>query len=98
MKTRTTLTIKGKVQKVGFRTFVEERAKETGITGYVLNRRDGSVLVVCEGEETKISELIGVIEKSSFDIEDIQKTHGKPTGEFKTLKEQVKTFPKMIPR
>ena len=94
MKTRTTLTIKGKVQKVGFRTFVEERAKETGITGYVLNRRDGSVLVVCEGEETKISELIGVIEKSSFDIEDIQKTHGKPTGEFKTFERTGEDVPK----
>jgi len=85
MKERTALTIKGKVQKVGFRTFVEKQAIAKGLTGYASNLADKSVLVVCEGEQTKISDLIDAIEKSSFDIKDIQKTHGKATGEFKSF-------------
>jgi len=85
MKERATLTIKGSVQKVGFRTFIEARAKEMGITGYALNLADKSVLVVCEGEQAEISGLIGEITSSPFNIVDMQKSHGEATGEFKTF-------------
>lgn len=41
--------VTGRVQGVGFRWYVMERAQELGLTGYVLNRRDGTVEVVAEG-------------------------------------------------
>jgi acylphosphatase len=42
--------VKGRVQRVGFRFFVEEAAHREGIQGYVRNRHDGSVEVVAEGD------------------------------------------------
>ena len=93
MKSRTTLTIKGKVQKVGFRSFVEEKAKEMGITGYASNLVDKSVLVVCEGEQTKISKLIDSIGRGPFNIDNIQKSQGEATGEFNTFKRMGEDVP-----
>ncbi|MEA2032192.1 MAG: acylphosphatase [Euryarchaeota archaeon] len=48
---RATIIAKGKVQKVGYRDFVQDSARELGITGYVENLEDGNVKIVCEGEE-----------------------------------------------
>jgi len=93
MKERATLTIKGSVQKVGFRTFIEARAKEMGITGYASNLADKSVLVVCEGEQAEISGLIDAIKSSPFNIVDMQKSHGEATGEFATFKRMGEDVP-----
>jgi len=43
-------TVEGRVQGVGFRYFVEERAIALKISGWVRNRWDGTVEVVGEGE------------------------------------------------
>lgn len=45
------IQIAGRVQGVGFRYFVVQKAKEFGITGWVKNTVDGGVLVVAQGEE-----------------------------------------------
>ncbi len=42
--------VKGRVQRVGFRLFVEDAARREGIRGYVRNQHDGSVEVVAEGD------------------------------------------------
>jgi len=39
---------KGKVQKVGYRDFVQDSARELGINGYVENLEDGTVKVICD--------------------------------------------------
>lgn len=49
---------KGKVQKVGYRDYVEEVARSLGIVGFVENLKDGSVKIVCEGEEEMIKKFI----------------------------------------
>ncbi|HET9150446.1 MAG TPA: acylphosphatase [Gemmatimonadales bacterium] len=49
--------VTGRVQGVGFRWYVMERAQELGLTGYVLNRRDGTVEVVAEGGEAGLARL-----------------------------------------
>ena len=41
--------IRGTVQGVGFRAFVEHEAKQRGVEGWVRNRRDGSVEAVFAG-------------------------------------------------
>jgi len=38
------------VQGVGFRYFAQDAARREGLHGYVLNRDDGSVEAVAEGE------------------------------------------------
>ena len=44
-------TIRGNVQGVGFRAFVERQAIERGLDGWVRNRRDGTVEAVVQGNE-----------------------------------------------
>jgi acylphosphatase len=42
------------VQGVGFRRFVEWRARSLGLAGWVLNREDGSVEIAAEGDPATI--------------------------------------------
>jgi acylphosphatase len=42
--------IKGRVQRVGFRFFVEDAAQRENVQGYVRNQHDGSVEIVAEGD------------------------------------------------
>ena len=44
------LRVEGKVQGVGFRWFVWERAEELGVAGWVRNTPSGDVEVVASGE------------------------------------------------
>jgi len=41
--------VTGKVQRVGYRDFVERTAKELALTGWVKNRDDGSVELLLQG-------------------------------------------------
>ena len=42
-------TVNGRVQGVGFRWFVRDRATALGLAGWVRNRADGSLEVLAEG-------------------------------------------------
>ena len=42
--------LSGRVQGVGFRYFTQDAARREGLHGYVVNRDDGSVEAVAEGE------------------------------------------------
>lgn len=49
--------IRGRVQGVGFRWFVQRAADSLGVTGYVRNLDDGRVEVYALGAAEKLSEL-----------------------------------------
>lgn len=51
-------SVAGRVQGVGFRYFVLERARALSLTGYVRNEYDGSVEVVAEGPRRSLEELV----------------------------------------
>jgi len=51
--------VRGTVQGVGYRYFVQQVARELGVNGTVRNLRDGSVEVVAVGHERHLSELAG---------------------------------------
>ena len=57
--------VRGRVQGVGFRYYVMTEAVELGLTGWVRNRRDGSVEVLVEGDIDQIKSLVGVLERGS---------------------------------
>jgi acylphosphatase len=52
------LNISGRVQGVYYRASMLQEAQRLGLTGWVMNRRDGSVEAVAEGWKAKIAELI----------------------------------------
>ena len=49
--------IKGRVQGVGFRSSVLDRAYKLGLKGYVKNLPDGRVFIDAEGEINKLENL-----------------------------------------
>ena len=49
--------VRGRVQGVGFRWFVRERARELRLKGWVRNTQDGSVEVFAVGEPDALQQL-----------------------------------------
>lgn len=58
-KVRTHVIISGMVQGVNFRYETLYRAKSLGLTGWVMNRSDGSVEAVFEGEKDDVESMVG---------------------------------------
>jgi acylphosphatase len=54
---------RGRVQGVGFRNFVNEKASELDVRGWVRNDDDGSVEVFAIGTAAQLSELAGYLWK-----------------------------------
>jgi len=58
MKKQVILKIYGRVQMVMFRDSTRQKAKKLGLVGWVINKPDGTVKVVAEGEEKDLKQLI----------------------------------------
>jgi len=86
MKTRAKIIIKGKVQKVGFRSFVTDNMLSLGLAGHANNLPDGTVKVLCEGEESAVKKLLAEIKSNSpqfatvDSVEDVRQDY---TGDLK---------------
>jgi acylphosphatase len=52
------ITVRGRVQGVGFRYFVQNAAARLGLTGNVRNCPDSTVEIVAEGNARAIADLI----------------------------------------
>jgi len=76
--------VTGRVQGVGFRYFVLGEAETIGLTGWVRNRRDGSVEVIAEGEKEQLSNLVLSLERGprSSIVNDVKVEWLEGTGEF----------------
>ena len=55
------VAVRGRVQGVGFRWFVRERARALGLTGWVRNRQDGSVEVLALGDDLALERLRAIL-------------------------------------
>jgi acylphosphatase len=51
-------SVRGRVQGVGFRYYVIQRAERLGLTGWVANEQDGSVHCVAEGPRADLELLL----------------------------------------
>ena len=52
------LIISGRVQGVGFRFYMERKAREFGVAGWVRNRRDGAVEAMVQGSADAVQAMI----------------------------------------
>ena len=57
--------VKGRVQGVGFRWFVQREAAELGLNGWVKNTDQGDVEIVAAGDEALLAELKVALRKGS---------------------------------
>lgn len=61
MKIAAKIIVKGLVQGIGFRWFVEREANNLDLKGYVKNLYNGDVEVEVEGEQGLIEELVKIL-------------------------------------
>jgi acylphosphatase len=59
--TRVAVVVRGAVQGVGFRWFVQRTASGLGLHGWVANRGDGAVELVAEGPPDAVQALIDAV-------------------------------------
>jgi acylphosphatase len=53
--------VRGTVQGVGFRYFVQQKARELGLSGWARNLDDGGVEVYAIGSEAKLNDLAAAL-------------------------------------
>ena len=58
MSTHCHVLVRGRVQGVGYRAWAERGALSRGLTGWVRNRRDGSVEAVFIGDRDAIAAMV----------------------------------------
>ena len=75
-RARLRAVVHGDVQGVGFRYFVQRRAREARLTGWVRNRVDGAVECLAEGPRPALEGLLadlrrgpGLAEVGAVDVE-----------------------------
>ena len=72
----------GRVQGVSFRWYTEERARALGVTGWVRNEPDGSVLLHAEGDDDAVDALVEWCRTgpSAARVSDVAVREAAPTG------------------
>lgn len=81
------IKIHGLVQGVFFRVCIKRWARQLGIAGYVKNIPGGSVLVVAQGDEPQLAELIRrcYAGPNSSRVTHVEKSRREVEENFKTF-------------
>lgn len=82
-----TARIHGRVQGVGFRYHTQTRARSLGIVGWVRNRRDGTVEVRAEGDESALTEFRRYLKQGppTAHVERVDVQTSTPTAEHRSF-------------
>ncbi len=77
-----TFLVRGRVQGVGFRWFVEREAHTLGIAGWVRNNADGSVEVLAMGSRDQISSLRSRLRQGprAARVDDVEEFEAQPVA------------------
>ena len=96
MMRRANIRVKGNVQMAGFRTFIKNIADSVNVKGFAENLDEGSVKVVCEGEEEGINELIASVKQNlpSFArVDEVSAEYEDYKGEFTSFERRGDDIP-----
>jgi acylphosphatase len=88
MPERLVAEVRGHVQGVGFRFFVQDEAAHLRLTGYTRNRPDGRhVEVVAEGERAALERLVASLQRGppGAYVERVRVSWEPATGEFRSF-------------
>ncbi len=82
--------VKGRVQRVGYRDFIERYTREHNLFGWIRNNNDGSVAVVIQGTPDELKACIVILNQGSIlaKVESLAidwRTPEKQYTEFKIL-------------
>jgi acylphosphatase len=88
MTLRVILTVKGEVQRVGYRDVVERIARKLKLIGCVENIEPYDVKIVCEGEKDAVEAFIRQIniQDDRINVENIDVKYEEPINEFTFFK------------
>jgi len=77
--------VHGRVQGVSFRYYTVGAAQRLGLTGWVANRRDGTVETVAEGPREALDEFLAFLHQGSPSafVQRVDDKWETPSGEFK---------------
>jgi acylphosphatase len=82
-RVRLAFAVRGRVQGVGFRWFVEQRAAAGALAGFVRNEADGRVTGEVEGSEQAVAEFVTALRRGPAlaRVDEVIETPLHPTGE-----------------
>jgi acylphosphatase len=80
--------VKGRVQAVGFRAFVQQNAFQIGVTGWVRNVGYDTVEAVAEGPKDKIEMFLRAMKRGpvSSQVDESREEWEQATGEFSSFR------------
>ncbi len=84
---RLELQIHGQVQGVAFRWSAQRKAQALGLTGWVRNRIDGTVLLVAEGDSGSLGQLLTWAEQGPVHarVDRVDADWAEAMGDFATF-------------
>ncbi len=79
---RMTALVKGEVQGVGYRRFVQRRAQDLGLAGFAENLTDGKVEVVAEGQTDALESLLHWLRRGPphAQVREVEVQYAETTG------------------
>jgi acylphosphatase len=80
--------VRGRVQGVGFRWFVEREAHILGIAGWVRNNADGSVEILAQGTRDQLSGLRSRLREGprAARVDAVDESEAKPVGDVTSFR------------
>ena len=80
--------VRGRVQGVGFRWFVEREAQMLGISGWVRNNADGSVEVLAMGTQEQLQSLRSRLQQGprAARVDNVEEIEARPVPGIRTFR------------
>lgn len=83
-----TYFVRGRVQGVGFRWFVDHEARLLGVSGWVRNNVDGSVEVLAIGTAEQHAGMLGKLQRGprAARVDEVQEAPAQPVAGLTTFR------------